>query len=329
MPEQPPLALDAVGPAATGGFASDRPAFAAAAVQVAGQLGLTPRFVVHDYWLVRSLHALSTHMPDDGLLEGGAGTWAFGGGTSLAATRGFVQRYSEDIDGVLFVNNAGGVQRNRQRSMCTSVAQWAIDDPDITASAPDGNRVLTSWFQVGDTPRFIKFETSIIEALPNDLIESREVKSLMHRRGDAAWRDEYPELGGFSLPCTRPAWIAVNKFDALHRRALSSDFKGLRERGRDLYDLWALSQQEPIAAEIRQRTPELWAPAAIGLGRSAAPRPDRGYADSPVFRSRTAARTALKRGFEAAVQNTIWGDAPEFEAAVAAVRSLDASADCA
>ena len=51
----------------------------------------------------------------------------------------------------------------------------------------------------------------------------------------------------------------------------TSDSMGLRDRGRDLYGLRVLSQQEPIAAEIRQRTPELWEPAATGLGRTAAP----------------------------------------------------------
>ena len=72
MAEQPASALSAVGPAARSGFASNRPAFAAAAVLVADVLGLAPRFAAHDYWLVRSLHALSAHMPERGLLERGA-----------------------------------------------------------------------------------------------------------------------------------------------------------------------------------------------------------------------------------------------------------------
>ena len=310
------------GPIAQHGFASDRQAFAAATTEVANATGLVPEQVIHEYWLVRSLHALSQHMPRDGVLGHGSGQWAFGGGTALTAAWGVVRRYSEDIDGVLLVPDAGKTSSQSHRGACFGVANWATDD-DISAPAIEGGRVLKSYLKAGDVTRYIRFETSIIETHVSGLVETRTIRSLLHTRGKPEWAEEHPEIGGFELPCMRPSWIAVNKFDALHRRALSGDFDGITARGRDLYDLWSLASQRDIAAEIREQTPELWESAATGLGRVGSPRPPGGYADSPVFAEGAPAYEALRDGYETAVSNTVWGTRPKFETAVKAARSLD------
>ena len=311
------------GPIAQHGFASDRQAFAAATTEVANATGLVPEQVIHEYWLVRSLHALSKHMPRDGVLGHGAGQWAFGGGTALTTAWGVVRRYSEDIDGVLLVPDAGKTSHQSHRGACFGVASWATDDDDLNAPAIEGGRVLKSYLKAGDVARYIRFETSIIETPVSDVVETRTIRSLLHTRGKPEWAEEHPEIGGFELPCTRPSWIAVNKFDALHRRALDRDFDGITARGRDLYDLWSLASQRDVAAEIRERTPELWKSAATGLGRAGTPRPTDGYADSPVFTEGTPAYEALRHGYATAVINTVWGNRPKFETAIKAARSLD------
>ena len=187
----------------------------------------------------------------------------------------------------------------------------------------EGWRVLKSYLKAGDVTRYIRFETSVIETQVHDLGETRTIRSLLHTRGKPEWAEEHPEIGGFELPCMRPSWIAVNKFDALHRRALDRDFKGITARGRDLYDLWSLASQRDVAAEIRERTPEIWESAATGLGRSGTPRPPGGYADSPVFAEGAPAYEALRDGYETAVSNTVWGTRPKFETVIKAARSLD------
>ena len=226
---------------------------------------------------------------------------------------------------MLFVADTDKAKRNAQRRASSGIAKWATDDPDITIPMIEGKRVLKSFFTVGDVPRYIKFETSIIDASADGLVEPREVKSMMCLQGESAWVEEHPELGGFVMPCAKPAWIAVNKFDALHRRAQDRNHDGIKERGRDLYDLWALAIQPPVADEIRKRMADLWEPAAAGLGRNVTPRPAGGYADSPVFQAGTAAYSALQEGFDEAVATTVWGAAPKFETAVKAVCALDDS----
>lgn len=308
------------GPAARGGFASDRAAFVAAVAEVADATGLAPGQVTHEYWLVRALHALSKRMPQDGVLKGGTAQWAFGGGTSLTTAWGIVRRYSEDIDGVLLVISADEQYRNLQRATCSQAAKWATDDQDIDAPAPDGNRVLTSHFAVGEVTRYIKFETSIIETQAQDLVVPKQIRSLLHAKGDPQWAEKHPEIGGFELPCMRPSWIAVNKFDARHRRAVARDFDGIRRRGRDL---WALAARPETAEETRALAPALWMSAASGLGRHGTQRPAGGYADSPAFAEGTPGYEALRDGYRQAVDNTVWGDKPRFETAVRAARSLD------
>lgn len=311
------------GPAARSGFASDRAAFLAAVAEVADATSLAPEQVIHEYWLVRALYSLSTRMPRNGVLGDGAAKWAFGGGTSLTTAWGVVRRYSEDIDGVLLVDDADERYRNSQRAICSQVAKWATEEEDISAPAPEGGRVLTSHFAVGDFTRYIKFETSIIETQAQDLIVPKKIRSLLHTKGDPVWAEKYPEIGGFELPCMRPSWTAVNKFDALHRRDLARDFDGIRRRGRDLYDLWALASRPEIAEETRRLVPTLWMSAASGLGRHGAQRPASGYADSTVFVEGSPGYEALRDGYQQAVDNTVWGDKPKFETAVRTARLLD------
>ena len=108
------------------------------------------------------------------------------------------------------------------------------------------------------------------------------------------------------------------------RRAAAGDLVGLRARGRDVYDLWAISIRAPHADETRQAIPELWRDAS-GAVRAPTPRPRRGYAESPAFSAGTPAYGALRDGYLQAVSATVWGDRPRFETAVAAARSLDPS----
>lgn len=135
---------------------------------------------------------------------------------------------------------------------------------------------------------------------------------------------EHPELGGFEIPCVRPAWTAVNKLDALHRRAAAGDLSGLADRARDVYDLWAVAQHHDHAHETRSQVAEWWQPAAAQM-RAPAPRPASGYGHSPAFRPGADAYHALQHGYERAVDATVWGHAPDFTEAAAAARSLDSN----
>ncbi|WP_423916784.1 nucleotidyl transferase AbiEii/AbiGii toxin family protein [Candidatus Poriferisodalis sp.] len=167
----------------------------------------------------------------------------------------------------------------------------------------------------------MKLETSLLHAT-GELAASCEVNSLLARRGDPGSVGRFPELGGFELPCVRPWWTAVNKLDALHRRAATGDLDGLRARGRDLYDLWSIATQRTHAAQTREQAPQMWRTASAAV-RAPTPRPRHGCGTSPAFTESTPAYQALRDGYHRALDATVWGAKPRFETAAKAARSLD------
>lgn len=310
------------------GLASRPEAFVVAVRSTARATGLTDRQIAHDYWLVRSLFGVSKALPDDGAVlvparkgrqpDRRAGKWAFGGGTSLTAAWGVVERYSEDIDGNLFADEE--ISRSAFANVHRRISRAACDAVEASDHSTLGRTVRTTMISLGGQPNFLRFETTL-QAPDDELVETQTVTSLIGAHSGMELAAEYPEVGGFGLPCVRPEWTAVNKLDALHRRAEGDDLEGLTARGRDLYDLWALACSDHADA-IRQRTPELWERAASGI-RAPVARPSHGYGASPAFAQGTAASNALKKGYERTVEATVWGDAPDFSQAVEAATRLD------
>ena len=325
-PTPPPSAL-AIASAATG-LASDPDLFRSAVRSASDATGLADGLIVHDYWLVRSLYGVSTVLPHDGAVVVGepnkkhsdrrVGVWAFGGGTSLTAAWGVVERYSEDIDGNLFADEP--LSRSAFARVHRRLSRAACDAVEASSHSTLGRTVRTTKIGVGGVPDFLRFETTL-QGPDDNLVAPCTVSSLIGQHADAELARERPELGGFEMPCVRPEWTAVNKLDALHRRAVVGDLDGLTERGRDLYDLWAMARSEH-ADTIRERTPELWERAASGI-RTPVPRPVGGYATSAAFRIGSEESEALRTGYDNAVEATVWGEAPSFEDAISAVASLD------
>ncbi len=152
----------------------------------------------------------------------------------------------------------------------------------------------------------------------------RIVVSQMGRVASVEQLRQFPELGGFEVECVTPAYTALNKFDALHRRAALGHHDGIAQRGRDLYDLARIALSE----HARQVRPLLDAAAervARPLSRRRpVARPADGYAASPVFAAGTPACEALRSGYTEAVAELVWGTAPAFEDAIELAVSLDA-----
>ena len=318
-------------PQATTGFASDTGAFLMAVNDVQNKIGLDADQIIHDYWLVRSLHGVADMFGNTGEMvrvrgkekRVRVGRWAFGGGTSLTAAWGIGDRYSEDIDGNLFVEH-DEISKSVQHKVCKSVLNAALEAFERSDHITHGDRVRTTRVSVDDLFDYLKFETSIQRATSDfvsGIVEPRGVVSILGQHATSANIEKFPELGGFELLCIRPAWTAVNKFDALHRRSASGDHEGVRGRGRDLYDLWAIAVSKH-ADDVRTQIPELWERAASAI-RDAEPRPSGGYGSAELFTPGASANEALRAGYEDAVSDTVWGDAPPFAEAIEAARGLD------
>lgn len=303
--------------------------------RVSEDIGLTARQVALDYWIVRALHSLHLRLPPAGVLNervlrrgskaAGSphvGTWAFSGGNSLSMAWGVTRRFSDDIDGTLLIAAADRASSRHGRA-CRAVAEWAAADPAVSCDATVGGRVRATMLSVDGLDYRVKLETTTLRT-GSGIVAACDVNSLLARRGDPDWVRRFPELGGFELPCVQPWWTAINKLDALHRRAAAGYLDGLRARGRDLYDLWSISTRKDQADLVRELAPAMWQTAAAAI-RAPTPRPRHGYGASPAFAEGTPANEALRDGYQQALDATVWGNKPRFGTAVNAARSLDTS----
>lgn len=320
--------------AAASGLAGNPGEFSSLVMAAQTATGLLRERLVKDYWLTACLyhisqagapHAMRVYREQKGQLEESA-VCLFTGGTALVSAWGITKRYSEDLD-FLAVDLTGAGAKAALKRARSQIAKWLstpLGQSELPNSQDDDNRkgYRKISIPVGDEPDYLKAEIAS-EYLGDDLLESRSVISLMGRFATDHQFTQYPELGGFELLCTKPAYTAANKLDALHRRAAKGHFRGLAARIRDLYDLAMIAGSEH-ADDSRRRMPDLAESAAhsFGKGDESVPRPAKGYANSIMFRKGSEAHDSLEAAYPT-LANFVWGDLPLFGKALELAASLD------
>ncbi|WP_419847683.1 nucleotidyl transferase AbiEii/AbiGii toxin family protein [Candidatus Poriferisocius sp.] len=292
-------------------------------------LGIPLESVVRDYWLTTCLHGVANSETGGIAQRGDTGEmlarYAFAGGTSLVSAWGITERYSEDLDLLaLGSEHLSGSAVQRVLSLPSKWATAAIgaSDDDVVNKHMGDMGFRRTLFALGGQAEFLKMETTV-ETNDERIWDVSTASSLMGRFASDEQRSTYPELGGFEMPCIVPGYTAANKFDALHRRAVTRDFRGLTVRGRDLYDLAQIAQSDHAEAASGM-VPEMAERASLSPGRrDDVPRPRGGYANSPAFDPRTEAGRALEAGYEQTVEELVWGQAPPFGEAAELAQRLD------
>ena len=318
-------------PLGSTGFAATGARFQQSVADVAEQLALPRNNVAHDYWIVRGLHGIHEAIPVDGEIvfppikpgrpQRRIGAWGFAGGTALSAAWRITERYSQDIDGLLFLDN-DGLSKHVVEKACGQIAHAVCDACESVHHETHGRNVKATKIDLEGHPEYLTMETVPQHGLDAAMIAPQVVHSFIGTHADDELIEEFPELGGFTVPCVHPKLTAISKLDALHRRAARGDMRGLVMRGRDLYDLWAIAQHQDHADDVRSSVADLWE-AAAGHLRDAVARPEDGYAHSPALQVGTEANEALRHGYEQSTDATVWGYTPQFEDAVEAARTLD------
>lgn len=314
------------------GLARNPDEFKSLALRAEAAIGITGPELTRDYWLTACLHGVVASGGADGVIPTGQGRkqaplakCAFSGGTSLVSAWGITERYSEDLDVLALVLDETGSNSAYKRPLSV-VSKWTaaaigLGKQDMTVVHMNNVGFRRTFFNIGNDPEFLKIETTV-ESYQEGLCETRPVTSLMGRFATAEELARYPELGGFEMLCVTPAYTAANKFDALHRRAVTGDLRGLVVRGRDLYDLASIAASEHAEA-TRSAIPDLAARAASSPGpRENVARPTGGYAEGILFRSGSESQEALRDGYER-IGPLIWGDLPPFDDAIELAASLD------
>ena len=314
------------------GLAGHPDEFESLAQRTQAAIGVPDLNLARDYWLTACLRGVVTAGGPDGVILTGQGrkqaplaNCAFTGGTSLVSAWGITERYSEDLDILALVLDEHGSTSAYKRPLSV-VSKWTasaigLGKEHMTVVHMNNVGFRRTFFEIGGNSRLLKIETTV-ETYQDGLCETRPVTSLMGRFATDEELAQYPELGGFEMLCVTPAYTAANKFDALHRRAVTGDLRGLVIRGRDLYDLARIAASDH-AESVRSAIPDLAARAASSPGRREnVARPPGGYADSILFRSGSESQEALRDGYDR-MGPLIWGDLPPFHEAIELAATLD------
>lgn len=314
------------------GLAGNPDEFERLALRAEAAIGVAGTDLARDYWLTACLRGVVVSGGADGTISTGQGRkqaplakCAFSGGTSLVSAWGITERYSEDLDILALILDESGSNSAYKRPLSV-VSKWTaaaigLGKQDMSVVHMNNVGFRRTFFNIGNDAEFLKIETTV-ETFEEGLCQTRPVTSLMGRFAGTEELARYPELGGFEMLCVTPAYTAANKFDALHRRAVTSDLRGLVIRGRDLYDLACIAASEQAEA-TRSAIPDLAKRAALSPGRREnVARPPGGYADSILFRSGSESQEALRDGYNR-IGPLIWGDLPPFDDAIESAAALD------
>jgi len=166
-------------------------------------------------------------------------------------------------------------------------------------------------------------DSAVLDPDPDgELIQTREICSIIGRYLPELIAS-YPELGGFRLPAVIPAFTAVNKLDALHRRNAAGSNPVLARRIRDVLDLGAIANSEH-ADDVRQNVADLVPRMTIGAGHKE-PRPETGYGSSTLYQPHSAGYEALRHAYYSRLPDLVPSgyQLPDFDEMMAAIRDLD------
>lgn len=316
------------------GLAGNPAEFIGLVSDTASALGMPRDYVVRDYWIASCLHNIflsgssenmRAYREIDGQREPSA-VCLFTGGTALVSAWGITQRYSEDLD-ILAATFSAEASKEARRRARSEFSKWimqpfGLTDKDVHLEDNRNTGYRKMWLPIGTQQRYLKVEFTS-DYVEQSFYENRAITSLMGRFASSAQRKRYPELGGFELLCTAPAYSAANKLDALHRRAAKGQDGELQGRVRDLYDLACIAAS-PHADAVRTDIPHLaqHAPWSFGRDDDAVPRPASGYASGLVFKRGSQAQEALMKAYPQ-LGAIVWGNFPSFDEALELAASLD------
>ncbi len=300
--------------------------------------GLLRQRVFHDYWLIRGLSGVAAAIPEGGrfrellterdIRRGRTeetrpiqGVWAFGGGTCLSSAWKISPRWSEDIDAGVFMHpKASGSAFHDIRRQVTEMVEDFVGVPGQTSGSSSINHTE---FTIYERLK-VKVDHVRENLSPELIVRSSSVAGLIARHVDEpdALCEQFPELGGFTLPVIHPAYIAVNKLDALHRRAATERWDALRGRVRDVYDLYHIAKLPAHADMCRSNIADWWHHTNRGTGPMV-DRPENGYGTSPIFVPGSVAYEVLNDAYSTRIEEIAIGRPPPFDEVIAAARTLD------
>lgn len=297
--------------------------------------GISRQLIVSDYWLVRTLHAWATRVgyetlprrfPDPSLPESdqSVGRIVFGGGTSLSAAWGIAHRWSQDIDLVLGPSSAA--LPKQLRHACKRAFEETSNHLGATYQVTEES-ADHCFAVISDQERGMRSSIDVAFQPLDDAplwIQARPVMSLVGRLQNEATLEACPELGGFNFATLGPGTTAMNKLLAQTEVSRSGDLALISERARDIYDLACIAiARDQFEGHIGRDSSALLYIAEGWIPSSDRKRPPNGFESLASFDQSTPEYRALADGYEAVMNEMVWGDPIPLDEAIALAVSLD------
>jgi Nucleotidyl transferase AbiEii toxin, Type IV TA system len=306
----------------------DRPAdLAALASAASSRLGLPVADVEKDVWLVELLRSIARPV-DDGLL-------ILKGGTSLSKAYAIIERFSEDVD--VLVAPAEGLSIGRRDRLLKGVAARVGEDlrltPSLVTSTTGVKRDVIYEYPAA-FPDPMRLTAGVLLEMgirggpePHEL---REVTSYLATAAieSGVSADEFEEFAPVFILTLRPERTLVEKLALLHDHAarLDENPSAFAGQGRHVYDVYRLLRTGSVRESIS--TPGIVAALAADAeahsqrhGFPSTPRPESGFAASPVWAAAGEVRRTVEEAY-AATRGLIWGPVPTLDECRAEVAAM-------
>lgn len=202
------------------------------------ETGFNPMFLEKDFLITNLLKDISKNISDDLPI-------VFSGGTSLSKAHNIIERFSEDVD--LVVYDGKNLNKTDRRAIRHKLQDILKANDEITTieceTSNDGKKETynVSYDNIYDIPSILRNSLKVeifFENEPNPLIETKPINSII----DTYIANKDSE---FTIPCNSPFNILADKVSAIAWRIyyysndkMNFDYTIMRH----LYDIHALSK---------------------------------------------------------------------------------------
>jgi len=300
-------------------------------------LGLPMNFVEKDFWITELLRSVTK--PIEYAVP------IFKGGTSLSKAFGLIDRFSEDVDVLVFITRARskefgvGSIDGILREICDRGGRDLSIGPErqLPVQSSKGEHRSVRYVYPARTAAVTTQDGVLLEAGIRGVSEPRQSRTIRSYVSDYAISQlnlpetEYDELAPFTVEVLNPERTLVEKLSLLHdlgsRYPATSD--KLNNAGRHYYDIFKLLSDERLVSLLKGRDGLVAEMAAESEANSRkwgwpfTPRPKSGFAASAAFDPGHACQERIQSAY-AATASLIYREVPSLEQCISLVR-LNAS----
>ncbi len=280
--------------------------------RIAAQTGVPAAHLEKDFWVTEVLRGAATASASTGC------SVIFKGGTSLSKAHRLIQRFSEDVDLIVVLPDAGRTTRDKTLKEFVSAAADSTgllpeSDPDSTtkgvkrtaafaypanhASGALKTRVL---MELGTRGGALPFRRLFVQPLVAEHAES------------AGLPVDFEEAEPIGLLVLEPVRTLVEKLVLLHAAASRGDERRKVITARHYYDVDQLLQNRAVLEHLAQDPIDIMAREVAqhsqAVGLSASTRPSGGFAASRAWDTGTA--TVAAAAYRSVTQTLLWPNAP-------------------